>query len=86
MMLWESMASILIRNIDEEVKARLRLRAARRGASMEAEARDILKRELLRPIEEKSLVEIAREIFGKDGVDLKIPPRRPVREPPDFRS
>lgn len=37
------MASITIRNIGDETKARLRLRAARRGASMEEEVRSILR-------------------------------------------
>ena len=37
------MAQILIRKIDERVKARLQRRAKRNGRSMEAEAREILK-------------------------------------------
>jgi plasmid stability protein len=37
------MAQLLVRNLDDEVKARLRRRAARRGHSMEQEARDILR-------------------------------------------
>lgn len=37
------MASIIIRNLEEDVKARLKLRAAGRGVSMEEEARDILR-------------------------------------------
>jgi plasmid stability protein len=36
------MAQIIVRNLDESVKRRLRERAERRGKSMEAEARDIL--------------------------------------------
>jgi len=36
------MASLNIRNVPESVRRRLRLRAARRGRSMEAEARAIL--------------------------------------------
>ena len=36
------MASITIRNLDDEVKQRLRVRAAEHGNSMEQEARDIL--------------------------------------------
>jgi plasmid stability protein len=35
-------ASLVIRDLDDEVKARLRVRAAQRGRSMEAEAREIL--------------------------------------------
>ena len=36
------MATLMIRNLDEEVKRRLRLRGAAHGRSMEAEARAIL--------------------------------------------
>lgn len=37
------MASILIRNLDEETKGRLRMLAAMHGRSMEAEVREILR-------------------------------------------
>ena len=37
------MASITIRNLDDEVKTRLRVRAAGNGRSMEEEARRILR-------------------------------------------
>jgi len=37
------MASITIRRLDDSIKARLRVRAASRGRSMEQEAREILK-------------------------------------------
>jgi antitoxin FitA len=36
------MASLTIRGLDQETKSRLRVRAARHGRSMEAEARHIL--------------------------------------------
>lgn len=36
------MATITVRNLDSEVQLRLKLRAARNGRSMEAEARTIL--------------------------------------------
>jgi plasmid stability protein len=84
------MASLLIRNLDDETKTRLRVRAAEKGRSMEAEARDILSRELSEryprePKPQKNLAEIAREIFGPlGGVDLEPHPRVAVREPPDF--
>ena len=42
------MASLTIRNLDNDLKARLRLRAARHGRSMEAEARTILSQTLNR--------------------------------------
>ena len=37
------MASMTIRNLDEQLKARLRVQAAQHGRSMEDEARDILR-------------------------------------------
>ena len=37
------MASMTIRNIEDDTKSRLRLRAARHGASMEEEVRSILR-------------------------------------------
>ncbi|MCU0830926.1 MAG: hypothetical protein MUC58_05330 [Rhizobiaceae bacterium] len=40
------MASLTIRNLDENVKKALRIRAAERGVSMEEEARDALCRAL----------------------------------------
>jgi antitoxin FitA len=84
------MASLLIRNLDDALKTRLRVRAAEKGRSMEAEARDILNRELKtsvggKPEKKENLAEIAREIFGPEGgVDLEPHPRVEVREPPDF--
>jgi plasmid stability protein len=41
------MPTITIRNLEEQVKQRLRVLAAEHGRSMEAEARDILTRETL---------------------------------------
>jgi plasmid stability protein len=42
-------ATLTIRNIDEELKARLRIAAAQHGRSMEEEVRDILRRTLGKP-------------------------------------
>lgn len=80
------MASITIRDLDEQTKARLRVRAAHRRRSMEEEARQIL-REVL-STEEKTagnLADMIRARFAATGgVDLGIPPREPMREPPKF--
>ena len=43
------MASITVRNIDDEVKRSLRIRAAENGRSMEEEVRQILKTALIQP-------------------------------------
>ena len=45
------MPQILVRNLDAEVRDRLRDRAAARGRSMEEEARQILRQAVMRPDE-----------------------------------
>jgi plasmid stability protein len=77
------MASMTIRDIDDSFKARLRVRAARHGRSMEDEARDILRAALsAQPPRARTLVaSIRARIEPLGGVDLEIPPREPMREP-----
>jgi len=80
------MASITIRNLDEALKARLRVRAAKHGRSMEEEARDVLRivlsKEELAPA---NLFEAIRRRFAGIGpVDLPAQPREPMRDPPDL--
>jgi plasmid stability protein len=78
-------ASITIRNLDDEVKTRLRVRAADNGRSMEEEARLILRDAVGRKPSSRNLASIMRSHFGPDnGVDLELPPREPAREPPSF--
>ncbi|MBS1855474.1 MAG: plasmid stabilization protein [Acidobacteria bacterium] len=78
------MASITIRRLDDAVKAKLRLRAARHGRSMEEEAREILRAELSATgIRRTNLAESIRryvEPFG--GVELSLPRRERIRRPP----
>jgi plasmid stability protein len=80
------MASITIRNLDEPLKARLRVQAAVHGRSMEDEARDILRTALNRgSAPPANLAATIRARFAPlGGVDLPAPPRGPMREPPDF--
>ncbi len=78
------MASITIRNLDDQVKTRLRVRAAGNGRSMEEEARVILGDAVGDP-EMGDIAGIIRSYFGPaNGVDLELPPRRASREPPSF--
>jgi len=81
-----SMGVMTIRNIDEATKARLRVRAAQHGKSMEEEARDILRAALAtEPRRASDLGRAIRERFGAlGGVDLQIPVREPIRDPVDF--
>ncbi|MGH7920981.1 MAG: FitA-like ribbon-helix-helix domain-containing protein [Candidatus Dormibacteraceae bacterium] len=80
------MAAISIRGLDDEVKRRLRVHAARHGRSMEAEARGILTESVHDGEgEPKNLLVAGRDAFAAlGGVDLKLPPRQPMRPPPDL--
>ena len=80
------MATLLIRRLDDDLKAQLRVRAAENGHSMEEEARSILRRELERPSGPHSIASLAHELFGGAGlgVDLESHPSVPVRTPPAF--
>ena len=80
------MASITIRNLDNDVKSRLRVRAARHGRSMEEEVRLILAQAVDRePVPEKGLGTALHELFKPfGGIELDLPPREAMREPPRF--
>ena len=80
------MATMTIRNLDDDLKARLRVRAAQHGKSMEEEARTILRDALKsEPMSGKELVQRIREMVEPyGGIELELPPREPMREPPDF--
>jgi len=73
------MATIVIRKLDETVKRKLQMRAARNGRSMEAEARLLLHRSLHETPQAAPEVDIGTAIHRRfaafGGVDLKIPPR-----------
>ena len=77
------MASITVRNLDEDVKRRLRLKAAENGRSMEEEARIILREAVQQDtVPEKGLGTALYELFKPfGGVELELPPREPMREP-----
>ncbi len=79
------MASITIRNLDDGVKSKLRVRAATNGRSMEEEARNILRQAVEQEAGPRNLARAIRERFAPyGGVELNIPPREPMREPPTF--
>jgi plasmid stability protein len=71
-----AVASLTIRNLDDSLKASLRVRAARHGRSMEEEARVILRGALA--------AEEATDLPEQNLADLELPPREPARDPPDF--
>ena len=80
------MASISIRNLDEALKDRLRVRAATNRRSMENEAREILRTVLSEepPSDMDLATAIQRRARPFKGIDLEIPEREEIREPPDF--
>lgn len=80
------MSSITIRRLAPELKDRLRIRAAERGHSMEAEARDILQEVLDgAPSTGAELVARIRARFEPlGGAEIELPPRGPGRDPPKF--
>ena len=69
------MASITVRKIEDELKQRLRMRAAEHGRSMEEEARSILRSALGgEAVPDKDLGTAIHELFKPfGGVELEIP-------------
>lgn len=75
------MASMTIRNMDERVKARLRVRAAEHGRSMEEEAREILTSAVAsQPKRPSGLASAIRSRFADlGGVELPEIKREAIR-------
>lgn len=79
------MASITIRISDETITSRLRIRAAEHGRSVEDEARDILRQAVAETAAPLNLGEAIRNRFAVlGGMDLDLPEREPMPEPPRF--
>lgn len=80
------MATLTIRNIDEKVKDRLRMRAARNGRSMEAELRHLVTKAVGAVDTRCDLATaIHRRFVVVGGVeDLQPHPSVPVGDPPQF--
>ena len=70
------MAAVSIRDLDDQVRDRLRIRAAQHGRSMEAEIRAILTAAVSEPTSNAGLAPTLLARFGAlGGVDLELPPR-----------
>ena len=79
------MAALTIRDLDEDVKQSLRVRAAHRRHSMEEEARQILRAALLNDTPASSVdlgSRIRARFAGLGGIDLPMAEREAVRSPP----
>lgn len=62
-------AQLIVRNLDEDIKAKLQMRAKRHGRSTEEEVRDILRSAANEPEQtEKGLGTRIAEIFSGDGL------------------
>jgi plasmid stability protein len=71
------MAQLVVRNLENTVKARLRRRAVRNGRSMEEEVREILRNAV--HVEERNAPGLGTEIaslFAKAGLSSDIPELR----------
>ena len=80
------MGTLTIRNLDDPLKTRLRVRAAARNRSMEEEARQILRAALQEPAARETDLgaRIHARFAGLGDIDLPIAPREPLRPPPSF--
>ena len=80
------MTSITIRNLDDDLKRRLRTRAAENGRSMEEEVREILRQALAVPSAPQNLGQSIHARFAAlGGVDLLPATRNPMRLAPDLK-
>lgn len=83
------MATLTIRNLDDALKARLRVVAAQHGRSMEEEVRQIIREALQQgeSVQPLHLADLAVSIFGPEhGVELAVPARTGARPLPDFSA
>lgn len=80
------MATLTVRNLEDSLKTRLRLRAAARNRSMEDEVRHILRAALQEaPVPSTNLgARIRARFAGFGDVRLHIAAREPIRPPPAF--
>lgn len=79
------MADVSIRNLDDRVRERLRVRAAAHGRSMEAEMRAILVEAVHEPDDEEGpLAALLATARALGGVDLELPGRTEAPRPADF--
>jgi antitoxin FitA len=69
------MATLSIRNLDDDDKVRLRVRAAKNGRSMEAEAREILRSSLADDAVPGLGTQIHAMFAALGGVELELPSR-----------
>jgi len=80
------MATLTIRNLDDDLKSTLRVQAARHGQSMEEEARSILRQALTKAAPATRLGQRLANRFEAVAIELTIPPRSLPRTPPNWED
>ena len=78
------MAQLIVRHLDEELVARLKMRAAEHGRSAEAEHREIL-RQALAEEPRRSFKELAAQVRAMIGTRPQTPSEVLLREGRDER-
>ncbi|MDA8062992.1 MAG: plasmid stabilization protein [Actinomycetota bacterium] len=78
------MSTLTVRNLDEDLKARLRVRAARHGRSMEAEVREILRESLAGSQQRRVGSRIHARLVGLGLDEIELPPRTELTRQVDF--
>ena len=82
------MVALTIRNIDPDLKRKIKQLAATHDRSMEAEAHELLKRAAFAVAPQKNIGQAIRDSVAKfGGFDLDIPPRTEFApDPPNFEE
>ncbi|MGL5808807.1 MAG: FitA-like ribbon-helix-helix domain-containing protein [Nocardioides sp.] len=82
------MAAISVRDLDDDVTARLKVRAARHGRSMEAEVRAILTDAVEATADERpNLPQAIRQRFAATGgIEVPVPPRTDMPRAADLSN
>jgi len=78
-------ATLTIRDLDEELRAQLRVRAAGHGRSMEAEVRAILREALTKaPSVERLGSRVHQRFAAVGGIELELPERGDAPRAPEL--
>ena len=82
-----AMGNLTIRNLDDRVKTKIRMRAAKSGRSMEEEARHLLTAAVRTSASEQAGLgtAIRRRFASLGGLALEPLPREGVRKPTRFK-
>lgn len=80
------MSTLTVRNLDDDLKTRLRVRAAQNGRSMEAEAREILRASLSAQPRTGLGTRIHNRFAGLGLDELEVPSRDELPRAPEFAA